>query len=427
MVNKVIIGILVLLVLISGGIGYYSYTLNRQIDRLDEQLTSFEAEQSARVGALGNELAGLRTETRASMDYLREEIADAKTDISALEAELRSTGERISAIEIETGNITSQVESLGERVSSAEDDISRAMVDANKAYEAVSRTTVRITNGQAAIGSGFIFNDEGYVVTAYHVVESLTRIFVMMDDGQISPATTVGYCEFSDVAVLKLANNPGITPPVIGDSSLLRVGEQVIVIGSPGDSDNPLGLKDTLTAGILSQVNRFINVEDRWVANMLQFDAPVNFGNSGGPLANSRGEIIGLVTARIDPAMGDGIYFAVSSNKFKRVAEAIIDSGSFAYPWVGTGITDITPQTVQDKSLETANGVLVTTVFTGSPADVAGVRANDVIVAIDGVPVKDSGELVSYLGEYKNVGDETTLDIIRGASKIQVTLELEER
>ncbi len=427
MANKVIIGILVLLVVISGGIGYYSYTLNQQIDRLGDRLTSFETEQAARVEALSSELSGLQTETQAGIGFLKEQIAGAKTDINALKSELKSTGERLSGIEAETGAITSQVESLGERVRDTEDIISRSMVDANKVYQEVGRATVRITNGQSTIGSGFIYDDDSHVVTAYHVVESLTRILVMMDDGQVSPATMIGYCEFSDVAVLKMVSNPGITPPVIGDSSLLRVGEPVIAIGSPGDGDSPLGLRDTLTAGILSQINRFIDVEGRWVANMIQFDAPINFGNSGCPLSNSAGEIIGLVTARIDPLRGDGIYFAVSSNKFRRVAEAIIDSGSFAYPWVGTGIADLTPQMVQDMSLETSNGILVTAVFDNGPADLAGVLFNDVIVAVDGVPVKDTGELTSYLGEYKNAGDEMNVEIIRGGTTIEITLEVGER
>jgi S1-C subfamily serine protease len=427
MANKVIIGILVLLVVISGGIGYYSYTLNQQINRLDERLTSFEMEQSVRVEALSNELASLRTETQAGIGYMKEQLADAKNDIGDLRAELKSAGERITGIEEETGAINSQLQSLDERVSNAEDIISRTMVDANKVYEEVGRATVRITNGQATIGSGFIYDNDSHVVTAYHVVENLTRIFIMMDDGQVSQATTMGYCEFSDVAVLKLVSNPGITPPVIGDSSLLRVGEPVIAIGSPGDGDSPLGLRDTLTAGILSQVNRFIDVEGRWVANMLQFDAPINFGNSGCPLSNSAGEIIGLVTARIDPLRGDGIYFAVASNKFKRVVEAILDSGSFAYPWIGTGIADLTPQDVQDMSLETTNGILVTAIFANSPADLAGILTDDVIVAVDGMPVKDTGELTSYLGEYKSPGDEITIDIIRGSGSIQITLEVGER
>jgi serine protease Do len=224
--------------------------------------------------------------------------------------------------------------------------------------------------------------------------------------------------------VLKLESSPTIELPPLADSGKIRIGEPVIAIGSPGDSNTPLGLKDTLTSGIISQVNRYVDVEGNWVANMLQFDAAVNFGNSGCPLANSSGEVVGMVTARIDPNLGDGIYYAVSSNKVKRVAAAIIQSGSFAYPWVGVGITDLTPQAVQDKSLETANGVLVSDVFSDGPAEAAGIQSGDVIVAIDGMLVRDTADLTSYLGEFKSPGDSAALNIIRGTARMEISVKV---
>jgi 2-alkenal reductase len=424
MSNKIVIVILALLVIIAGGSGYYSYTLDRQIDRLGDQLASFETEQAVRMEAINNEIVSLRSDTQAGIEYLKEKIADAKTDISAMKSRLGTAEENLAGLEEAVGTVDSRVEDLDERINLVEAEISGALVNAGKVYEEVSRVTVRITNGDSTIGSGFIYDDEGHVVTAYHVVEGLSRIYVMLDDGRVFPATTVGYCEFSDVAVLSLETEPDIAPPVIGDSSLMRAGDAVIAIGSPGESEDPLGLKDTLTAGVLSQVNRAEDIEGSYVANLLQFDAAVNFGNSGGPLANARGEIIGLVIARIDPVRGDGINWAVSSNKFKRVAGAIIESGSFGYPWIGTGITDLTPQMVRDKSLETANGVLVGDVIAGSPAEDAGLKTGDVIVAADGVPIRDCGELTSYLGEFKSPGDDIILDVIRGSGTIQLSVEV---
>jgi 2-alkenal reductase len=427
MSNKIVIVILALLVIIAGGSGYYSYTLDRQIDRLDDRLASFETEQAVRMEALNSELASLRKDTRDGIDYLKEEIAGAKSDVSTVKSRLGAAEESLAGIEETISTIGSQVENLDERISHAEIEISRTVVDINKVYEEVSRVTVRITNGDSMIGSGFIYDNDGHVVTAYHVVDGLSRIYVMMDDGRISRATVVGYCEFSDVAVLSLDTNPAITPPVIGDSSIMRVGEAVIAIGSPGIGESPLGLKDTLTAGVLSQVNRSEDVEGSYVANLLQFDTAVNFGNSGGPLANSRGEIIGVVIARIDPIRGDGINWAVSSNKVRRVAGAIIESGSFDYPWIGAGIVDITPQMVRDNSLETANGVLVGAVIAGGPAKTAGLQTGDIIVAADGVHARDTGELTSYLGEYKSPGDEIVLDIIRGVDMLQLSFEVGRR
>ena len=143
----------------------------------------------------------------------------------------------------------------------------------------------------------------------------------------------------------------------------------------------------------------------------------MNFGNSGGPLANAKGEIIGVVTARIDPARGDGIYYAVAGNKVKRVADAIISSGMFPYPWIGVGISDLTPNLVQQRGLATANGVLVGNVTTGGPAQTAGILTDDVIVVMDGVPMRDTGELTSYLGEHKSPGDVTVIQVTRGTEE----------
>jgi S1-C subfamily serine protease len=180
---------------------------------------------------------------------------------------------------------------------------------------------------------------------------------------------------------------------------------------------NPFGLRDTLTVGIVSYVNRVSEV-----ANLIQFDAAVNPGNSGGPLANSSGEIVGVVTARIPPDEGDGICYAISSNKAKRVAAALIEYGFFDYPWLGVSTADLTPQIVQDRALETANGALVGEVLHGSPAEAAGIKADDIIVAMDGVPFKDMAELISYLGEFKSPGDTATIGIIRGTTELELSM-----
>jgi S1-C subfamily serine protease len=216
--------------------------------------------------------------------------------------------------------------------------------------------------------------------------------------------------------VLKLEDNPSIPPVALGDSSLIKIGEPVVAIGSPFE------LPDTLTAGIISQVNRTETIEDRTTPNLLQFDAPVNPGNSGGPLANATGEFIGLVIARISASTGDGIYYAVSSNKVKRVAAAIINEGSFPYPQIGIGVVDLTPQDVQERSLDSINGVLVVSVTAGEPAQAAGIRVNDIIVAMDGVPVRNYDELTSYLGEFKSPGDTALIEVIRGSSRLEISL-----
>ncbi|MCK4862764.1 MAG: trypsin-like peptidase domain-containing protein [Dehalococcoidales bacterium] len=419
MMNKVIIGILVLLVIITGGIGYYSYTLNQQLDDLVERLATFETEQTTRIDAVSDEL---KKEMAKGLDSLENQLGESQADIAALGVELETASDRISGVEDEIAGVSTQVGTLDDRISSAEAEILRSVIDTSELYKRVVQATVRITNGERAVGSGFIYDTDGRVITAYHVVDGLSPIFVMLYDGRISRATVDGYCEFSDVALLTLSVNPDIEPLPLGDSSLIQIGEPVIAIGSPGDGDDPLGLRDTLTSGIISQVNRFVNIEGSYIPNLLQFDAAVNFGNSGGPLINSKGEVIGLVNARIDPLIGEGIYWAVSSNKVKRVVEALLEHSYLSYPWVGVMITDLTPQMVQEMSLETANGVLVTALFPDSPAEIAGIQTGDIIVAIDGVPVRDTSELTSYLGEYNSPGDETVIEVIRGTTTLEISV-----
>jgi S1-C subfamily serine protease len=163
------------------------------------------------------------------------------------------------------------------------------------------------------------------------------------------------------------------------------------------------------------------------VANIIQFDAAINFGNSGGPLLNSKGEVIGMVVARIDPTSGDGVYWAISSNKVKRVASSIIERGSFDYPWLGVEIADLTPETAIARNLETVNGALVRTVMPANPAEAAGVRVDDIIVAINGTQVQDMADLTCYLGEHVSYNDEVTLTLIRDGAKIELPLTVGKR
>ncbi len=440
MANKVIIGILVLLVIFMGGVGYYSYTLSQRIDDLGpqiddlglqigdlgqqigdlgERLTTFEMEQIARVDSVSGELSNLRVETLDGLSSLQGQIEESLAEIDTLEGKLEVTGERISSVEDEIGGVTSQIQNLDERIAGTE---ARAgsMLDASEVYQRISQATVRISNGRGTIGSGIILDNEGHVITANHVVEGLSQIYVILHDGRILEATAIGGCRFSDIAVLELEYNPSIEPPPLADSGQIKIGEPVVALGSPFD------LRDTITAGIISQINRYAEIEyeagNLAIPNLLQFDAPVNPGNSGCPLANAGGEIIGIVIARIFPTEGDGICYAVASNKVRRVTEAIIANGSFDYPWIGVGIADLTPQMVEDMSLETANGVFVGNVVNGSPADTAGIEVGDIIVAIDGVQVRDSGEITSYLGEFKSPGDTAIITLLRDGDEIELLI-----
>jgi len=206
---------------------------------------------------------------------------------------------------------------------------------------------------------------------------------------------------------------------------MVKVGEPVIVIG------NPLGLPEAITSGIVSQTNRFAEVgydtKTQWVASIIQFDAAVNFGNSGSPLLNSKGEVIGMVIARVDPTLGDGVYYAVSSNKVRRVALSLIERGSFDYPWLGVEIANLTPETARARNLETVNGALVKTVMPATPAEAAGIKVDDIIVAINGTLVQEVADLTCYLGEYASPDDEVTLALIRDGAKIELPVKVGKR
>jgi S1-C subfamily serine protease len=421
MTNKIIIAILIVLVLVTAGNGYYSFTLGRQVDTLNGRLAAYEIEQNARVQAIGDNLSALRARTEIGLTDIGKKLTDTQTDIAAMKSDVASAKDRITGAENTLNAVSSQVTALDKRLAGAE-ALSNSVINAADVYQKTVKATVRITNGQSSAGSGFIYDKSGRVVTAYHVVDGLTPIFVLMYDGSVSRATILGYCRFSDVAVLKLDSIPAIDPLPLADSGKIRVGDPVIALGSPGDSDNPLGLRDTLTSGIVSQVNRSITINDLFIANLIQFDAAVNFGNSGCALINAASQVVGVVNARVDPIAGDGIYWAIASNKVKRVAESIISKGFFAYPWIGSGIADITPEQARDRSLETANGVIITSVVSGGPAQTAGLIAGDIITAMDEVGMRNTSDLTSYLGEFKSPGDKIVFDVLRGNTKLKITV-----
>ncbi len=412
MASKVIIGILIFLVVLSGGLGAYSYLLSQQIEALSTQLGVFQLEQSARIGAVSGELAALRSRTLARIGTLKDEVGETRARIGTLQGEISGTVTRIGTLEDEIKDVAS--------------DLSRSALNADEVYQKVRDAAVRIGDGESLVGSGFVFDNKGHVITAYHVVERLSTVYVTLGDGRSSQATVVGSSEASDVAVL-LIDDKGlfIEPLAVADSAQVRIGEPVLAIG------NPFNLAGTLTSGIVSQTNRFVRITSdtkaRWISNLIQYDAAVNPGNSGGPLMNAKGEVIGVVIARVDPNRGEGIYYAVSSNKVKRVAADLIDRGSFDYPWIGINVSNLTPKVVQERALETTNGVLVMGILPESPAEGSEIEVDDVIVAIDSVAVNNVGDLTSYLGEHNSPGDPLSITLFRHAVKMDITLKVGKR
>jgi S1-C subfamily serine protease len=297
--------------------------------------------------------------------------------------------------------------------------------------------------GRGGLGSGFVLDGEGYVATNAHVIRSeppeLTRaeaVYVNFPDGNRVPAKVVGDDLNSDVALLKL--NPAgltLTPLELGSSSDLIVGSPVAAIGSP------FGQDQSLSVGVISAVDRDIDSLTQFqIGNAIQTDAAVNHGNSGGPLLNARGEVIGI-NAQIESTGGggEGVGFAVPVDTVKRSLAQLREQGHVDYAYLGVSTQELYPQLAQRLGFDAENGALVATVEEGGPADDAGIEAGsekiefqgqqdvptggDAIVAIDGRPVHSSADLTSVIG-LKEPNEEVELELVRGDEHrtVEVTL-----
>ena len=369
-------------------------------------------------------------------------------------------------------------------------------------FERVEKSVVQVTTTsgsdqldlfRSGIGSGFVYNNDGLIVTNYHVIapsvlssESVrgetnngVDINVAFEDGTIYPATLVGADRFSDIAIIDVPEDARdrLVPLPVGNSSELRVGQQVVAIG------NPFGLSGSMTEGIVSGLGRLIpsseeeqvpplpdgipvpppqdpsipglpqqppgdepppslpptNPDEELretqrrgsfsIPDVIQTDAPINPGNSGGPLLDLRGEVIGMNTA-IFSSTGEsaGVGFAIPSNTLKKVVPALISSGMYQHPWLGISGTDVTPEIAEAVDLKEAKGFLVTDITSESPADKAGIRGGykidnidgreialggDIIIAIDNNTVRKIDDILSYLEREKNVGDQVRLTVLR--------------
>jgi len=425
-----IIFLIVAALAIAGGSYFYASSLKNDYADQFAALSGQARDLSDRLGTLETALDALAARP-APTPF---DPSGLQADIDATTAALAALGGTVNDVTFEVAGVTSQAADLAAqldafdaRLSDAESVMRRAGIDAAGIYERVVETVVRIADGRQVIGSGFIYSSGGLVITANHVIEGLTPIYVIMHDGRASEASVVGASVPSDVALLQLADNPGLAPVPLADSTLAAPGDPVVAIGSPDEGDQSLGLRDTLTAGVISQVDRFVTVDTNAVANLVQFDAPVNPGNSGCPLFDARGNIVGLVIARISASVGDGLYWAVASGKVKRVADEIIATGVYRYPWLGVNIFDPDPLTAVDLGLASTSGVLVSSVAVGSPASLAGFNIDDVITAMDGRPVRDLDELVSFLALYYSPGDVFNITVLRNGQTLTLSGAVGER
>src|SRR5918911_2656952 len=296
------------------------------------------------------------------------------------------------------------------------------------------------------LGSGFVYDTEGHIVTNSHVLDESKTVDITFVDGNTYTARVIGNDPFSDISVLKITDssflpssgeNYTADPLVMGNSSNLQVGQQAIAIG------NPFGLSDTMTTGIISQVGRLLTNPDTGfsIPNGIQTDAVINPGNSGGPLLNTQGQVIGMNTVINSPSgIFSGVGFAIPSNTISRIVPVLIQKGSYSHPWLGISGGSITPDLAQSVNLPiNFKGVIVGSVQSGSPADKAGLRGasqdimnlnpqiGDIITAIDNHPVRRIDDIINYIESHKSVGDVVNVKANRNGKAINLSLILQPR
>ncbi|MCC6237060.1 MAG: trypsin-like peptidase domain-containing protein [Dehalococcoidia bacterium] len=306
-----------------------------------------------------------------------------------------------------------------------------ALVDRVKPSVVQIQATTGGSFGGQGVGTGIMIDRDGNILTNYHVIEGAQSVTVDLTDGTQAPATVVGTDPGNDLAVLR-AQLPSdrIVPATLGDSDSVRVGEPVFAIG------NPFGLAFTVTSGIISGRERERSaVDGRPIRNVIQTDAAVNPGNSGGPLFNARGEVVGINTSIENPTgqrVFVGIGFAVPSNTAKRFLPQLVKGETPKHPQLGISGVTLDATIAQGYGVSTTQGVYLTSVGTGSPAAQAGLRASgrtgtggDVITAIDGRIVRSIGELAGIIDSHA-VGDTVKLTVQRGRDQIQVDAVLRE-
>ncbi|MCJ7540517.1 MAG: DegQ family serine endoprotease [Desulfobacterales bacterium] len=255
---------------------------------------------------------------------------------------------------------------------------------------------------QRSLGSGFIIDKDGYIVTNNHVIDNADKIVVILKDEKEFEAKIVGRDKNTDLALIKIESNHNLPVLGFGDSDALKVGQWVVAIG------NPFGLEQTVTAGIVSAKGRVIGSGP--YDDFIQTDASINPGNSGGPLLNMKGEVIGINTAIV--AGGQGIGFAIPVNLAKNVIVQLKSTGEVTRGWLGVGIQDISEEVAEYYGIKEKKGVLVTEVFPGDPADLAGIKPKDIILSVNGKAVDSARQLTGMIADI-SVGDTIQIKINR--------------
>ena len=334
----------------------------------------------------------------------------------------------------------------------SDDTRNSTSISISKIFKDVQGSVVQITreNKQApdspgdenvtSLGSGFVFDKEGRIITNHHVVQDSKSVDVTFIDGNRYVASVIGSDPFNDVAVIKITQNISekLRPLILGNSSAVEVGDQVIAIG------NPYGLAGSMSLGIVSQKGRLISTEGSAfsIPSVIQTDALINPGNSGGPLLNIQEEVIGMNTAGVlsDSGGFSGIGLAVPSNTISKIVPVINNKGNYTHPWLGVSASTLTSKLTEnfENLSRDFKGVYVDLITKDGPADKAGLRGSttdqygdkhgtDIITAVDNHNVTYMEDLVSYLDENKKPGEKLNLIVLRNQSYLDIGVLLGDR
>jgi len=346
--------------------------------------------------------------------------------------------DQLETIETRLAEQSNEIQNLQNRIEILDAVNQTGLIPWSTIYNQLKDSVVLIETN-LGLGSGFVYDMKGHIITNHHVIEDADTIQVTFLDGNITSANVVGMDIYSDIAVIKV--DPEVTtlyPVVLGSSSKLTVGESVAAMG------NPFGLSDTLTAGIVSSVERTMEAAGNYVIiDVIQIDAAVNPGNSGGPLVNLKAQVVGVNTAiQSETGTFTGIGFAIPSDTVKREIDDLIETGTYKHPWLGVSALDVDLAIADAMGLEKPKGVLIVEVTEGSPADQAGLRGadqnvtldgqvtpigGDVITGVDGLSIRRMADLVVYMERNTSPEDSVVFEIIRDEQELSLTVTLGER
>ena len=364
------------------------------------------------IGYLGPKyFAKAPAEENTELTEMRQQIADIQTSITELENRPAAV-QQPDVIQVE---VSSQITRVVEEVAPAVVTITAVIPGTMTFFGRLSDST--------SMGSGVIISEDGYILTNNHVISSGKDYYVELANGTVLQAELISADIFSDLAVLKV---DGEVPAVakLGDSDLLKAGESVIAIGSP------LGnFKNTVTAGVISATGRFLEASGGYqMENLIQTDTAINEGNSGGPLVNLAGEVIGINVMIVrgsnnTTATAEGLGFAIPSNTARLISDQIIQNGYFSRPVLGIRWAEITTRMARTYQLPTDHGVYVMEVSQNSPAAKAGIQVDDIIIRIGDYTIEDNGSFYNCLFKY-SPGDTVEIEVYRGNSTAVFTVTL---